>query len=133
VKRVLGNRIAPKFSWGVFLALGIVLEMTGCNSTPSTPPLTVSVSITPLRGGMTVSQSLSFTATLQNDVGSVGVTWSSSGGGSFSAQSKNSATYVAPDTTGNVTITATSVADEPPVATGLALSPNSLMNVSATP
>lgn len=85
--------------------------MTGCNSnTPPPPPPVISVQITPVRGGATVSQSLNFTASLQNDVGAAGVTWSASGG-SFSSQGKTTATFVAPNSTGNVTITATSVAD----------------------
>jgi hypothetical protein len=69
------------------------------------------VSITPVRGGLTVSQSFGFIAAVQNDVGSAGVTWTSTGGGSFSSQGKNAATYVAPHAAGIVTVTATSVAD----------------------
>ena len=63
-----------------------------------------------MRGGAVVSQPVGFTASVQNDVGSVGVTWTSSAG-SFSTKSTTAATFVTPSTTGNVTITATSVAD----------------------
>jgi len=70
----------------------------------------ISVSVTPKRGGLTISQSLAFTAAVANDVGGAGVTWSASAG-SFSSQSTTFATYVAPITPGVVTITATSVAD----------------------
>src|SRR5207245_8091947 len=47
---------------------------------------------------------------LQNDVSSAGVTWTASAG-TFSSQGKTTATFVAPNSTGEVTITATSVAD----------------------
>jgi hypothetical protein len=76
----------------------------------STPAAAISVSISPVRGGAVVSQSIGFAASVQNDVGSAGVTWTSSSG-SFSTKSTTAATFVAPSTTGNVTVTATSVAD----------------------
>jgi len=80
---------------------------TGTASTAAGP---ISVQITPVRGGATLSQSLNFTAILQNDVSAAGVTWTASGG-TFSSQGKTTATYVAPSAAGNVTIAATSVAD----------------------
>src|SRR5713101_3338541 len=70
----------------------------------------ISVSVTPKRGGLTISQSLAFTAVVANDVGGAGVTWSASAG-SFSSQSTTFATYVAPIPPRVVTITVTSVAD----------------------
>ena len=70
----------------------------------------VSVTISPKRGGLTLSQTMPFTATVTNDVSSAGVTWSASSG-TFSAQSTSAATYVAPNSAGVVTVTATSVAD----------------------
>jgi hypothetical protein len=70
----------------------------------------VSVSLTPKRGGLTLGQSLGFTATVTNDVGSAGVTWTASSG-SFSAHTTTTATYVAPSAAGVITVTATSVAD----------------------
>jgi hypothetical protein len=69
----------------------------------------ISVTISPKRGGLTVSQSLNFTATVAND--SSGVTWSSTGGGSFSSQTTTSAVYVAPAVAGVIAVTATSNAD----------------------
>ncbi len=78
--------------------------------TVTPPPVGVSVTLTPGRGGLTVSQSLSFTATVANDVGSAGVTWSATAG-SFSNQSATSAVYVAPVAPGVITVTATSNAD----------------------
>ncbi|HEX9345183.1 MAG TPA: fibronectin type III domain-containing protein [Candidatus Acidoferrum sp.] len=80
---------------------------TGTASTATGP---ISVVITPVRGGATFSQSMNFTANLQNDVSAAGVTWTASGG-TFSSQGKTTATYVAPNAVGNATITATSIAD----------------------
>lgn len=112
MKRALGNRTLAEFFYGAFFAVCSALLIAGCNSASAPPPPpNISVSITPVRGGLTVSQSLNFTATLQNDVGSAGVTWTSTGGGTFSSQSTSAATYVAPNSAGSVTITATSVAD----------------------
>ena len=76
----------------------------------------ISIQLTPVRGGMTVTGSQVFTATVTNDVGSAGVTWSKTAG-TFSSQSTTSATYVAPGTAGSVTVTATSVADASKTAT----------------
>jgi hypothetical protein len=70
----------------------------------------VSVTISPKRGSVPISQSLSFTATVTNDVNSAGVTWTASAG-TFSAQAATTATFVAPGTAGSVTITATSKAN----------------------
>ena len=69
---------------------------------------TITVAISPKRAGLTVTQTLSVTATT-ND--SAGVNWSASGG-SFSAGSSLTGvavTYTAPTTGGSYTITATSV------------------------
>jgi len=76
----------------------------------------ISVAVTPVRGGATFSQSLNFTANLQNDVSAAGVTWTASAG-TFSSQGNTAATFVAPNAVGNVTITATSVADTTKSAT----------------
>ena len=69
-----------------------------------------SVTLMPMRGGLTVGQPLNFTATVTNDVNSAGVKWSATAG-SFKSQSTSSAVYVAPASAGVVTVTATSVAD----------------------
>jgi len=80
-------------------------------ATALTATAPISVMITPVRGGLALSQSINFTAQLQNDVSSAGVTWMASSG-SFSSQNTTSATYVAPNAvSGVVTVTATSVAD----------------------
>ena len=77
-----------------------------------------SVTILPKRAGLTVTQTLSVTATVQNDVSAAGVTWSASGlacsgitCGTFANATSSSATYAAPNTPGIYSITATSVAD----------------------
>ena len=41
---------------------------------------TITVAITPVRGGVTVTQQMTLTATLQDDPAGAGVTWSASGG-----------------------------------------------------
>ncbi len=69
-----------------------------------------SVTLMPMRGGLTVGQPLNFTATVTNDVNSAGVKWSATAG-SFKSHSTSSAVYVAPASAGIVTLTATSVAD----------------------
>ena len=69
----------------------------------------VSVSITPRRGGIATSQTLSFTATVTNDVGGAGVTWSATGG-TLAGQTV-AATSFSSATAGAFTITATSKAD----------------------
>jgi hypothetical protein len=78
---------------------------------------TVAVALTPLRGGLVVSQSLGFTAIVANDAGCPSVTWSTSAG-TFSAQTGSTATYVAPASPASgITITATSIADATKSAT----------------
>jgi hypothetical protein len=78
----------------------------------------LSVTISPKRGGLAVMQSLRVTASVLNDVGAAGVTWSASGAtcsgascGSFINVTSTSANYVAPSAAGIYSITATSVAD----------------------
>ena len=78
----------------------------------------VSVTISPMRGGLAARQSLSVTARVTNDVGSAGVTWTASGKdchrdfcGKFTNVTNNSASYRVPSEPGVYTITATSVVD----------------------
>jgi hypothetical protein len=66
------------------------------------------VTISPVRGSVPISESLTFTATVANDTCTQGVTWTASAG-TFSAQNISSAIYVAGKTGGTVTITATSI------------------------
>ena len=79
----------------------------------------VAVSITPVRGGLTVTQKLSLTPTVTGDSTNAGVTWSftstgSTTGGIFSSPNSASGTpvtFTAPSGAGVVTVKATSVAD----------------------
>ncbi len=121
--------VAPEAS-----ASGTAVTYTGPTSIPTPPTVTltatsvtdttkaatatitviagpaISVALTPVRGGLAVGQSLDFTATVTNDVGGAGVTWTQSTG-TFSAQTATTATYLASSSPGSVTVTATSVAD----------------------
>src|SRR5260370_20642953 len=74
-----------------------------------TPPPPISVIVTPVRGGVTVTQPMSLTATVQNDDSNAGVTWSVSGG-TLSGQTSSAAAFTA-TAPGVYTITATSKAD----------------------
>jgi len=67
----------------------------------------VTVSLSPKRGGLAITQSIPLTATTNDPLG---VTWSATAG-SFSAQAATTATYVAPSSAGTVTVTATSATD----------------------
>lgn len=78
----------------------------------------VSVTLSPKRGSVVVTQHLPVTATVTNDVGAAGVTWSASGPncsgsacGAFTNVTTTSATYVAPAAAGAYSVVATSVAD----------------------
>jgi chitodextrinase len=69
----------------------------------------ISVTITPHQGGITTSQTLPLTATVNNDVGSAGVTWSTTGG-TLAGQTTTTATFSSAGA-GSFTVTATSKAD----------------------
>src|SRR5262249_41634828 len=81
----------------------------------------ITVNLTPRRGGLGTGQTLPIKVTLTNDTTNAGVTWASSGGGTLSPTtaitSGNSVTYTAPGSAGTVTLTATSVADTSKTAT----------------
>lgn len=70
---------------------------------------TISVSISPKRGGVVTSQTITLTAMVNNDVGSAGVTWSTTGG-TLTGQTLTSTTFSS-TTAGSFTITAKSKAD----------------------
>lgn len=107
--RTPGIRRQSVFAVICFLSCCEVFAGCGSKSMPP-PPQNVSVALTPARGGAVTGQSIMFNATVQNDVSAAGVTWGTSGG-AFSNQSSAAATLTAPNATGNVTVTATSVAD----------------------
>ena len=73
-------------------------------------PGNLTVTISPMRGGLTLSQTLKFTASVQNDPVQQGVTWSASSG-TFTNVASTSAVYHAPAQPGVFTITATSNLD----------------------
>jgi len=73
-------------------------------------PADLSVTVSPMRGGLTLSQTLKFTASVQNDPLQEGVTWSASGG-TFTNVTTASALYHAPAQPGVYAITATSILD----------------------
>src|SRR3989441_521159 len=89
--------------------------MTGTNITnvtvscAITQPSTITVSISPKRGGLTTSQTQAINATVTNDLGGAGVTWTTTGG-SLANQTMTSVTFSSA-AAGPFTITATSVAD----------------------
>jgi Putative Ig domain len=70
----------------------------------------IGVTLSPKQGGVTVTQRASFTASVTNDVGSAGVSWTVSAGGTLSGQTTTTASFSAA-TAGVYTITATSIAD----------------------
>jgi hypothetical protein len=70
----------------------------------------ISVSLSPKRGGIATGQQLALTASVNNDVGSAGVSWIVSGSGTLSDETTSSASFSAA-TAGVYTITATSIAD----------------------
>jgi hypothetical protein len=73
----------------------------------------IAVSVSPKRGGLTVGQTLSVTATVTNDSFGRGVNWSATGG-TFSSSTSLSGvatSYTAPATAGVFTLTAISISD----------------------
>ena len=87
---------------------------TSSATTSASTATNIAVTVTPKRGGLTTAQTLSIKATLTNDSSNKGVSWSSTGGGSFSPTTSTSGTAVTftpPSSASVVTITATSLAD----------------------
>ena len=94
-------------SLGCAFATGIA--GTSATQTRAQVNSAVTVSVSPARGGVTITQPLELTATVATDASPSGVTWTSSGG-VLSKQTPNSATFTA-KRAGVYTITATSKAD----------------------
>lgn len=99
---------------------------TGSATIAVTAPPPVAVLLAPKRGSLVTKQSVNLTATVSNDIGAAGVTWSAAGTGcsgsacgTFTNVTPASATYTAPATPGTFTITATSVADNSKTATSV--------------
>jgi hypothetical protein len=76
----------------------------------------ISVTLSPNLGGATITQQIQLTASLANDVGTDGVTWSVTAGGTLTGQTTTAASFSAA-TAGVYTVTATSVADNTKSAT----------------
>ena len=108
---------------------------------PSSPAITVSLSLT--NPSVQISQSLNFSATIQNDPSGKGVTWSLSGAGcsgaacgTLSNVTISSVTYSAPSTApspATVTIKATSGADSSISATAAITITSPAISVSVNP
>ncbi len=96
--------------WRYAIILTLISSLAGCGG--SSKPISVKVSAAASTVDGTDSTTL--TAAVTNDKNGDGVTWSVSGGGSLSSQTKTSATYTAPAATSSavtVTVTATSIAN----------------------
>lgn len=88
------------------------------NTAAATTPASgsnISVTITPYQGGVVAGQTLGLTATVKNDVGNAGVTWTTSGG-ALSGQTISAATFSSA-AAGSFTIKATSNANNADSAT----------------
>jgi hypothetical protein len=100
-----------------FLALATLLQGCGGGSdgveNPSAP---IAVTLSPKLGGVTITQQIQMTASVANDVGTDGVTWSVTAGGTLTGQTKTVASFSAA-TAGVYTVSATSVADHTKSAT----------------
>lgn len=98
-----------------FVVIGIAGWSAAKSPVPNESPnlggaaSSITVSLTPMRGGLTVNQPLQLTAGVVNDSSNSGVTWNSSGG-ILSDQTATSARFTATDA-GEYTITAASKAD----------------------
>jgi hypothetical protein len=70
----------------------------------------ISVTLSPKRGGVTLGQQFPVTATVTNDVGPAGVSWTITAGGTLNGQTTTTASFSSA-LAGVYTITATSIAD----------------------
>src|SRR5216683_2105529 len=105
-RRISESRLHLSLSRRLFLALPLFLLATVTTFAQSA----ISVRVTPQRAALTVGQTLSFTATVTNDVGSKGVSWTASAGGTLNGQTATTASFSAASA-GVYMITATSIAD----------------------
>ena len=96
---------------GMSASSGVAPVVSEISVTPNDrdAALSITVTLSPLHGGVTVTQPLQLTASVQNDSSNSGVRWSSTGG-ILSHRTASSATFTA-TTAGAYTITATSKAD----------------------
>jgi chitodextrinase len=109
-----GYPAAPKAdAWPLELASAVPL-----GSPEPMPQAQISVAVTPPTFGLTLSQSVTLTATVANDSSNLGVIWSVSGSncsgsacGTLSAATATTVKYTAPTAGGAYLVTATSVAN----------------------
>jgi hypothetical protein len=85
-------------------------------SFPVTSAAPIAVTLSPNLGGATITQQFQVTASVANDVGAAGVTWSVGTGGTLTGQTTTVSSFSAA-TAGVYTVTATSVADSSKSAT----------------
>src|SRR5579864_969107 len=90
-------------------------KVTDATAQTATAPLQmtidVAISVSPKRGGVTVGQPLLITATVANDVGAAGVSWTVSAGGTLSSGQSSTTVWFSSASAGVYTITATSIVD----------------------
>ena len=93
--------------------------LSGCrggNNNGTNPPAPIEVTLQPNQGGAPITQQVRLAAAVANDVGTAGVTWSVTAGGTLTDRTKSLASFSAA-TAGVYTVTATSVADHTKSAT----------------
>jgi hypothetical protein len=107
----------PLTTLSFFLAVATTLQGCGAGSNGvENSPAPIAVTLSPNLGGATITQQIQLTASVANDEGTAGVTWSVSSGGTLAGQTKSGASFHAA-TAGVYTVTATSVADNTKSAT----------------
>lgn len=117
----------------LLLVLTFLLGLVGigCNGGSSTPAMTITLQASGTQS-LNEGQTLTITATVNNDPSNKGVTWSLSGPGSLSNRTATNVDYVAPATVSSAataTVTATTVADTS-VTAHLTLTVNPVLAVS---
>ncbi|MGC2332750.1 MAG: hypothetical protein WA581_14945, partial [Candidatus Acidiferrales bacterium] len=80
----------PRFLRQAGLVLLILLAASSASRAQ-----TISVAVSPNLGGATITQQIQLTATVTNDVGAAGVSWSVSAGGTLTGQTTTAATFSA--------------------------------------
>jgi hypothetical protein len=103
----------------VYLSLATAILLQGCGAGGNDPggssgPIAVTLNVN--FGGATTTQLIQLTANVTNDIGSDGVRWSVSSGGTLIRQTKTVASFSA-TAAGVYSVTATSVADDTKSAT----------------
>ncbi|HXN52595.1 MAG TPA: putative Ig domain-containing protein [Candidatus Acidoferrum sp.] len=114
VKSLFARYLSLLFVFAHVSCLAIFVAGCGGDSTPPPPPA-ITVSVSPSAAvSIDQAQTKAFTATVSNDVGAKGVTWTVAGGGTLSNTTTGAATFNAPASVAanlTVTLTATSVSD----------------------